>query len=65
MKSEPTAVWASKNGGYTKAAAGVGDKWADSEYSLVAGPMAFLMGLEGLVRERGGKDNPSVGLRNW
>lgn len=65
MKSEPTAVRASKGEGYTKAAAGVGDKWADSAYSLVAGPVAFLTGLEVLVRERGGKDDPNVGLRDW
>lgn len=55
----------SKDGGCTKAAAGVGDKWVDSEYSLVAGPVAFLMGLEGPVRERGGEDDPIVGLRDW
>lgn len=65
VKSEPPAVRVSKDGGCTKAAAGVGDKWVDSEYSLVAGLGAFLMGLEGLVRERGGEDDPNVGLRDW
>lgn len=58
MKSEFTAVWVST--GYTKAAAAVGDKWADSQYSLVAGPVDFLTSLE-----RSGEDDPNVVLKDW
>lgn len=57
VKSETTPVQVTEDVGYI-------EKWVDSEYGLMAEPMAFLGNLEGMVRERGGKDNPNVGLRD-